>query len=88
MVFSEDFAISQGELRLSQLPDLDEDFYHFSHLDSATVGQTSEVAQHIHEIDTKVSFFDFFFKKITSPSFSKWAYSTRTTVAGLSTQFT
>ena len=55
MVFSEDFAISQGELRLSQLPDLDEDFYHFSHLDSATVGQTSEVAHHIHEIDTKVS---------------------------------
>ena len=54
VVFSEDFAVSQGELRLSQLPDLDDDFYHFSHLESTTVGQTSEVAQRIHDIDTKV----------------------------------
>ena len=59
VVFSEDFAISQGELRLSQLPDLDDDFYHFSHLESTTVRQTSEVAQHIHDIDTKVKIFHF-----------------------------
>ena len=54
VVFSADFAIQQGELRLSQLPDVDEDFYHFSHLETTTVGQTSEVAQHIHDIDTKL----------------------------------